>query len=370
MSERTKVRGGVRSYELALFPNAGKAEDARYATWWAQRWCLDYAQQLYNEETNTTVSTAGKGWLNNMAQKTARDMLRAGRAAEKATGNSFECPQTAPEYALATIKPSRKSRRFDYWVTIPTVGGIPAQVHKAFSCSLRLGGKVTSQAQVRKGRNGGLVARVCVRMPEVKPTASRSYLGCDVGVNAGIACSDGYVGKSLRPVMQRTKEKRAEQQRQGHKRSSSRSAVKQQLDHEARRVVTLAASTGKSLVIESQKALGNLNPRGKIIGGWARRHFGERVLQLGELFGVTVKQEWPSYTSQACLRCDFVSSNNRRGIAFRCLRCGYETHADIVGARNLTRKARGVFPKMERRKGLVKDMTVKSEVPSFVGVLS
>ena len=369
MSERTKVRGGVRSYELALYPNAGKAEDARYATWWAQRWCLDYVQQLYNEETNATVSTAGKGWLNNMAQKTARDILRAGRAAEKATGEVFECPQTAPEYALATIKLSRKSKCFDYWVTIPTVGTIPAQAHQAFSRSLRMGGTVTSQAQVRKGRNGGLVARVCVRMPVVKPTESRSYLGCDVGVNAGVACSDGYVGKSLRRIMQKSKEKRAEQQRQNHKCSSSRSAVKQQLDHEARRVVTLAARTGKSLVVESQKALGNLNPRGSI-GGWARRHFGERVLQLGELFGVTVKQEWPSYTSQACLRCDFVSSNNRRGIAFRCLRCGYESHADIVGARNLTRKARGVFPKTERRKGLVKDMIVKSEVPSLVGVLS
>lgn len=369
-SERMRARGGVRSYVLALRPNHGKAEDARHAIWWSQRWCQDYVEQLYDEKPNATVSTAGKGWLNNSAQKTARDILRAGRAAEKATGEVFERPKTTPQYAIATLKPARHSKHFDFWATIPTLAPIPLQAHKAFSRALRAGGKITTQCQVRLGKNGGMVARVCVEMPHKEPTPSRDYLGCDVGVNAAVACSDGYVARSLRPVMLRTREKRAEQQRQGHHRTSARSAVKQRLDHEARRAVTLAARTGRTLVIESQKALGNLSPRGSI-GGWARRHFGERVLQIGGTLGVTVKQEWPSYTSQACRKCNAVNPNNRRGVEFRCLTCGHEEHADVLAARNLVRKARGVFPKVERRKGHGKDMVVSSgSSPSLVGVLS
>ena len=42
------------------------------------------------------------------------------------------------------------------------------------------------------------------------------------------------------------------------------------------------------------------------------------------------------YTSQTCPHCGHVSPDNRRTqAAFRCVRCGYENNADVVGAINI-----------------------------------
>ena len=44
----------------------------------------------------------------------------------------------------------------------------------------------------------------------------------------------------------------------------------------------------------------------------------------------------PQYTSQTCPSCDCVSSNNRKTQArFECVSCGYNNHADVVGAINV-----------------------------------
>lgn len=43
------------------------------------------------------------------------------------------------------------------------------------------------------------------------------------------------------------------------------------------------------------------------------------------------------YTSQACPHCGHTSRENRpnRGLTFHCESCGFELHADLVGARNI-----------------------------------
>jgi len=43
----------------------------------------------------------------------------------------------------------------------------------------------------------------------------------------------------------------------------------------------------------------------------------------------------PAYTSQTCPVCRFKDRGNRRGESFRCLKCGYEAHADFVAACNI-----------------------------------
>ena len=51
----------------------------------------------------------------------------------------------------------------------------------------------------------------------------------------------------------------------------------------------------------------------------------------------------PQYTSQTCPVCGHCEAGNRRKQAeFRCLRCGYEANADIVGAINVKEKGRTV----------------------------
>ena len=44
----------------------------------------------------------------------------------------------------------------------------------------------------------------------------------------------------------------------------------------------------------------------------------------------------PQYTSQTCPCCGHVSADNRQTQArFACVECGYENHADVVGAVNV-----------------------------------
>jgi len=54
-------------------------------------------------------------------------------------------------------------------------------------------------------------------------------------------------------------------------------------------------------------------------------------------YGVQSEKVDPSYTSQTCPRCGHVSKENRpdHGERFVCQSCGYEEHADIVGAINI-----------------------------------
>lgn len=229
--------------------------------------------------------------------------------AEKTTGQPFECPKVVPMLCDGIIREA-EGTVFDYWVKTPLGPWLPAKTHAALKRALRRGGRLRRACEVRQERKGGLVVRCFVEFEKPGAVGSDDYLGCDVGVNAAVARSDGYVGPSLRPVMEEAQRKRSERQRQGHRNTSVRTTLKQVLDREARRVVTLAKRGDKTLVLESPKALKNLKLRGHL-GAWAKRHFDARVRQIAELEGVAIVDVWPAYTSTTCLKCDYTDKENR-----------------------------------------------------------
>ena len=50
------------------------------------------------------------------------------------------------------------------------------------------------------------------------------------------------------------------------------------------------------------------------------------------------------HTSQTCPCCQHVSRNNRLSQAeFKCVDCGYESHADVVGALNILARGRALL---------------------------
>jgi putative transposase len=52
----------------------------------------------------------------------------------------------------------------------------------------------------------------------------------------------------------------------------------------------------------------------------------------------------PHHTSQTCPCCGHVSKDNRQTQAqFRCVGCGYENHADVVGAINVLARGHRVL---------------------------
>jgi putative transposase len=73
---------------------------------------------------------------------------------------------------------------------------------------------------------------------------------------------------------------------------------------------------------------------------WAFRQLQAFVEYKAKEAGIVVIYINPEYTSQTCPRCNHISRNNRCGVAFRCEKCCYETHADRVGAMNIEHRTR------------------------------
>lgn len=345
-----KRKGGVvRAYTLRLYPNPGKAKEAFGILLEQRTWLYEFVRQhMTTGEETWTTSTKGLGWTANRALRRAHAIVKAGRNSSIATGAWFNEPRYLPLIGDGTVEKSDTST-FDYWVKMTPGPRMPAKTHRGLKNALKRGGTLLKTCEIHQATQGWFYASVFVEFGKVEAEESTEYLGCDVGVNAGVARSDGYIGKSLRPLLNRTREKRAEQQRQGHCKSSLRSACKQTLDREARRAINVCLRGGKTLAVESLKITGNLQPSGSI-GAWARQHFAKRCLDLAEVTGVAVIQVFPAYTSQTCPRYDFCHAENRRGIHFECRRCGYVAHADVVGARNVARKAAGRFSRWESEK--------------------
>jgi IS605 OrfB family transposase len=86
---------------------------------------------------------------------------------------------------------------------------------------------------------------------------------------------------------------------------------------------------------------------------WAFRQLQSFVEYKAREAGIVVIYVNPEFTSQTCPRCNHISRNNRKGMAFRCEKCGYETHADRVGAMNIEHRTRDLRYILESQGGLV-----------------
>lgn len=345
-NEAAKRKGGaVRSYTLRLYPNPGKAKEVFGILLEQRVYLYEFVRQhMATGEETWTTSTAGLGSSANRALKRAHAIVKAGRNSSIATGNQFHEPRYLPLIGDGTMEKA-ESTTFDYWVKMTPGPRMPAKSHQGLNKALRAGGTLTNTAEIAVDRKGRLIARVFVRFDISKAIDTGDYTGVDVGVNHAVCTSDGYQSKSLRPILEKTTQKNAERRRQGHihKLQSRRSACKQFLDREAKRLVASAKRGNKTLILERSKTLGNLRTSGSI-GAWARRHVGQRVHDLAEVTGVAIQEVWPAYTSTTCEVCGYVDKKNRRGIYFCCLRCGHMAHADGLASRNIQRRARGVWP--------------------------
>jgi putative transposase len=68
----------------------------------------------------------------------------------------------------------------------------------------------------------------------------------------------------------------------------------------------------------------------------------------------------PHHTSTTCPHCDHVAAENRRTQAkFKCVRCGYENHADVVGAINILARGHRVAVCGEAGSGLARPRKTK-----------
>lgn len=63
---------------------------------------------------------------------------------------------------------------------------------------------------------------------------------------------------------------------------------------------------------------------------WVFSRLYNYVEYKAEGHGIDVKQVDPENTSRRCSNCGFTHPDNRDSEEFKCLKCGYENHADYL----------------------------------------
>jgi predicted RNA-binding Zn-ribbon protein involved in translation (DUF1610 family) len=330
----------MRSYDLPLYPNTGKMEAIRYAASFYKKYLQSSVTYFYYHRDSESRSTEGMGLLCNQAQQQARGIVNAVVELEKEIGKS-NCPQIKMDTLPATLEISKDSS-FSYWASIPnSITGskkpykIPAKSYRKVKQSIKNGWELSKHCEIRI-KHGKPYARIYLKKEQIKAEPIPECLGVDVGYRTGVSRSDRYRGKSIKAINTKAKKKRIARQKQGIKSKVQKTSIKQLLDIEAKRVVARCKALEWSLAIESSKVVGNLGRRN--LHGWAAAYFGRRASTIAKEEGVWVVEVNPAYTSRTCSRCGKVEEQSRKGFKFHCIHCGYQDHADINGARIISKR--------------------------------
>lgn len=331
----------TRSYLLAIYPTAVKADTARYTYERHLQYVNAWVGPLFFGG-NKTISTEGLGTLAHRAQRKARGIIAALKASQAATGGKTNVPLVRRVGCPAQIQPTYNGTSFQFWIRVANqftkTGGVslPAKSHSALNEKLRSGWALNPVAELVKERNGKLYVRVFAQREAAKAIPKAECLGVDVGYRHGACRSDGYLGTNTGRVIKAAREKQAQRQRQGLKVSGAKSRMKQLLDREARVAVHVARDRGLNLAIEDPKRLANL--RSGRLHGWARSYFGHRCETLCQEMGVWLVRVNPSFTSQTCAECLCKDALSRSKGLFVCTACSHRDHADVNAARVIARK--------------------------------
>ncbi len=330
MSESTVTLG----YKLKLYPTANKAETLALLCALFQRTHAEATDRIAEAE-GRCPSTKGRGEFIGKAYRRAFTDYRRTKKAGHTPGHL-----TAELIDSAEIQSPRRARGFDCWIMIRGTTTprnragfyIPAKKHRALNRTLALPGAALNESAEVFRKNSKWYARVSVTVPLPDVQTPHGWLGCDIGARAAVTRSDGYRGPDLRPILNRQRDRRAMQQKQGIDRSVETSPQRQVLAKEARKTVSVARRSGRGIALEDPKRL----IRWK---GHAARYFAKRVGLLAALNGLSVALIRPPYTSLTCSSCGWVEKRQRHKEMFRCWHCQFTHNADVNASRNIRHRA-------------------------------
>jgi putative transposase-like DNA-binding protein len=338
LSYTADVATVVLSYKLKLFPTENKADTLALLT---RLFCRTHAvaTQLLGEMAEPRIPPCkGLGEFTGRAYRRAYTDWRRSLKAARKTGKPFKAPTLRAELLdAAHVQPPRHAKSFDLWVMVQGVGKlyVPARKHRAINRTLAYpGATLCEQGEIFR-KNGKWYCRVGVKIPLPEEQPVNEWIGCDVGAKAAVTRSDGYQGPDLRPILKRSRNRRAMLQKHGIAESREMSPQRQVLAREARRAVSVAQRAGRGLALEDPKRLIRWKQH-------AARFYGKRVLLLAAISGVAVQVIRPPYTSITCSRCGHVEPGQRHRGTFRCWRCGFTHNADINASRVIATRARRV----------------------------
>lgn len=204
-------------------------------------------------------------------------------------------------------------------------------------------------------RGGQFYLYISVEAPVEPLQPSKGFLGVDLGINTIAADSDGvrYSGDATRKKRERMSALKSDLQSCGTR--SAKRHLKRLSGHESnfnkhtnheisKALVSKAKGTGRGIAVENLTGITHRvtvrKAQRAALHSWSFYQIKTFILYKATLSGVQVVEVNPAYTSQTCPECGCVSRKNRPSQAvFLCIKCGYEAHADFVGARNIATRA-------------------------------
>jgi putative transposase len=192
-------------------------------------------------------------------------------------------------------------------------------------------------------------------VPQDAPLDPDGWLGVDLGIKNIATDSDGNVYSAKHLLNVRHRYRRLRQKLQTVGTLSAKRLLKQQSGRESRfakdtnhciskQLVKQAKDTRRGLALEDlthiRQRVTVHKPRRDALHSWSFAQLRLFVDYKAALHGVPVAIVDPAYTSQACANCGHIAKANRPSQSvFKCVSCGYSSHADTNAAINIGRRA-------------------------------
>ncbi|GGM54319.1 transposase [Deinococcus arenae] len=212
-----------------------------------------------------------------------------------------------------------------------------------------------------------LLVALEIERPDPEPTTHHQVVGVDVGMRY-FAVASNLSGKAFFKSGKETlrKAERFQQARKSLQQKGTRSAVRRLValsGRERRFIADVNSSLASALLKTYPHALIGVEEltgvrdrterRSRLTSSEKTRKANRRrakwsyaellgfLAYKAPLLGNTVVKVDAHYTSQTCPKCGHCSRDNRprKGLMFVCEGCGYQLHADLVGARNVGLRA-------------------------------
>jgi predicted RNA-binding Zn-ribbon protein involved in translation (DUF1610 family) len=245
-----------------------------------------------------------------------------------------------------------------FWIHFKTKQGetvcylhVPAKYHSLIEKACGEDNPVLGQVELIEDRKYGWInCHIILRLPKPKPHQPKGWLGVDVGWNklaTSIACtcnphirffSPTFHGKEyktriiqLRHLLKVYARKRKAWEKWNYR---LKHTTKYAIGVVAKEIISKAKKLRFGVAMEKltfkSTTKGYMVPRYKLMVA---------VKTLCEREGIPFKLVPAQYTSITCPKCGYKDEKNRNREWFKCLKCGYQTDADLIGAMNVAVKA-------------------------------
>lgn len=209
-------------------------------------------------------------------------------------------------------------------------------------------------------RKGKLFLFVTVDVPDGSPVETDGWLGVDLGIRNLAFDSDGeaHSGEAVLANRSRIAKLRSALQSTGTK--SARRHLRKLRGREkgfhahtnhviSKSIVRKAKDTGRGIALEDLKGIRDRVTVRKAqrvtLHSWSFFQLRSFIAYKATLSGVTLVAVDPRNTSRTCPECGNIDKANRRSQAeFACTGCGFASHADHVGARNIASRGPVIGP--------------------------